>query len=349
MSKLSHLYFSPSLPSSLGGVKRLTKRLKTRDKVKASNALRWLQGQDVYTLHKPIRNKFTRRQTIVSGIGEQLQADLIDVQKLKTQNNGMSYLLTAIDIFSKRAWVIAIKSKSGENVSKALEKIFSESKFRVVQTDKGKEFLNRHVQKLFSEINVEHFTTQNESIKASIVERFNRTFQTTMHRWFTYSGSNRYFEVLDDLVDGYNNRYHRSIGMAPNEVTFENQEEVWLKLHPPTLKKKLPKLQLGDHVRISKSRLTFKKGYTASWSSEVYKVFKVKRTNPIVYEIKDLNNEAILGTFYEQELQKVDKPTSFKIESILKRKKIAGKEKYYVKWQGYPKTFNQWIDKEDLI
>ena len=108
MSRLSELYFNPKLKTALGGVQRLTTQNKNANKIKTSNARKWLRGQDSYTLHKPARVKFPRRKTIVAGIGEQLQTDLIDVQKLKSENDGMGYLLTAIDIFSKRAWVIPI-------------------------------------------------------------------------------------------------------------------------------------------------------------------------------------------------------------------------------------------------
>ena len=348
-NNLSRLYFTPSLTTSLGGVNRLTSRQKSARRITSSNALKWLQGQEAYTLHKPLRTKFARRKTIVSGIGEQLQTDLIDVQKFKKANDGVSYLLTAIDVFSKRAWVIPLQSKSGENVREALKKILEDNRFRTIQSDKGKEYLNRLVQTLLRELGITHFTSENENIKASVVERFNRTLQTSMHRWMTYSNSERYIDVIDDLVSAYNNSYHSSIGLAPNEVNSENQEDVWLRLYPPTLKRKKPKLTVGDYVRISKTRLPFQKGYTASWSTEIYTISNVKNTHPIVYEIKDLNNEPILGTFYDQELQKVNKPDTFRIEKVLKRRKIGRKPQLFVKWLGYPDSFNQWIDQGDIV
>lgn len=349
MSRLAQLYFTPALSTSLGGVKRLTRQHGLREKVKLSNALKWLRGQDVYTLHKPTKNKFPRRQTIVSGMEEQLQADLIDVKALKSKNDGMTYLLTAIDVFSKRAWVVPIQSKSGEDVCSALEEIINAVHFRSIQTDKGREFLNRAVQELFRKRNISHFTSQNDNIKASVVERFNKTFQMTLYRYFTHTNNTRYIEVVDNLVKAYNNSYNRSIGMTPNQVNIENQEDVWLRLYPPTMNKNPPKLQIGDYVRISKARLTFERGYTPSWSSEVYTVHNIKNTNPVVYEINDLNNDEILGTFYENELQKVDKPNTYKVEKVLKRKKVRGETKYYVKWLGYPESFNQWINQNDLV
>jgi len=65
---------------------------------------------------------------------------------------------------------------------------------------------------------IHFYTSENKDLKASVVERFNRTFKTKMYRYFTYANTRRYVVVLDDLVRSYNNTYHRSIGMAPIEV-----------------------------------------------------------------------------------------------------------------------------------
>ena len=102
MSNLSRLYFTPSLPTSLGGVRRLTLDHDSGKKIKAANALDFLRTQDAYTLHKPVRTKFLRRKTIVSGIGEQLQTDLVDVQRYKGQNDGVSYLRLLTYFLSER-------------------------------------------------------------------------------------------------------------------------------------------------------------------------------------------------------------------------------------------------------
>lgn len=345
---LSQLYFTPSLSTSLGGVKRLTSNQKSGKRIKASNALKWLRGQEAYTLHKPVRTKFSRRKTIVSGIGEQLQTDLIDVQRYKKSNDNVSYLLTAIDVFSKKAWVVPIQSKSGQHVCLALQSILEESHFHSIQSDKGKEYLNKRVQSLFREMGVTHFTTENETIKASVIERFNRTLQTAMHRWMSHTNAERFVDILKDLVASYNESYHSSIGVAPNAVTEENQEDIWWKLYPPSLQHRKARLKEGDYVRISKARRQFHKGYTASWSVEIYVISGIRKTTPIVYEIRDLNEEIIRGTFYEQELQKVDLPKTYRIEKVLKRRTVGRKKQIFVKWIGYPPSFNQWISENHI-
>ena len=89
---------------------------------------------------------------------------------------------------------------------------------------------------------------------------------------------------------------------------------------------------------------TFFKGYTPNWSEEVFVIKKVKNTVPWTYVINDLNDEEIIGTFYEQELQRTNQQV-YRIEKVIKKKD----DKFYVKWKGYDRSFNSWIDKKDLI
>ena len=104
------------------------------------------------------------------------------------------------------------------------------------------------------------------------------------------------------------------------------------------------KSKVGDHVRISKCKNIFAKGYTPNSSEEVFVIKKVKNTVPWTYVINDLNGEEIIGTFYEKELQKTNQQ-EFRIEKVIKRKG----DKLYVKWKGYDSSFNSWIDKKDLV
>ena len=104
------------------------------------------------------------------------------------------------------------------------------------------------------------------------------------------------------------------------------------------------KFKIGSHVRISKYKNIFAKGYMPNWSEEVFIISKIKNTVPCTYVINDLNGEEIIGTFYEKELQKTNKK-ELRIEKVLKRK--GGK--LYVKWKGYDNSFNSWIDKKDLV
>ena len=108
--------------------------------------------------------------------------------------------------------------------------------------------------------------------------------------------------------------------------------------------KKDPKFKVGDHVRISKHKNIFAKGYAGNWSEEVFVVSKIKNTVPWTYVINDLNGEEIIGCFYEKELQKIGQE-EFRIEKVLKRKC----DKLYINWKGYNNHFNSWINKKYLM
>jgi hypothetical protein len=351
--KLSKLYYSTDQPGAYGGVDRFYARAKRlHPGLTRSIITDWLSGQDAYTLHKPAKQKFQRRPTIVAGIGEQLQADLMDVRSHASHNDNFNFLLTAVDCFSRKGWAIPVRSKSGENVSEALEKIFRDNQFYRLQTDKGKEFYNARVAATLKKYNIEHFSSENDSIKASLVERFNRTLRDHIHRYLTAKSTGRFLNVLQDFVKVYNDSEHRSTGMAPNDVNESNQSKLFDQLYETkALKKVDAPLHVGDLVRISKTRTSFERGYTPNWTREIFRIVEVMiNERPVVYKIEDYSGEKIRGTFYRHELQVVKEPTTFKIETILEtRRRKGGKKQFFVKWLGYPDSFNSWVNEEDMI
>ena len=338
-------YYHLVAPGSYGGVSKFQPKGYTKKEVKE-----WLQTQDPYTLHKPTRRRFPRRQVIVYGIDHQWQADLVDVAKLASYNKGFKYLLTCIDVLSRYAWVVPLKDKTGKSLKEAFQVLFKSGRHPIrLQTDRGTEFTNRVFQKFLKENDVHHFSTYNDETKASIVERFNRTLKSKMWKYFTHREVLTYEDVLPDLVESYNRTYHRTIGMAPSEVTWANQTTVSKRLYGRKGPKTSCKFVAGDRVRLSKARRTFKKGYLPNWTEELFTIVKCIETRPPVYVVKDDHGEILEGTFYTEELQKVIKKDNiYKIETILKKRKKGRRVQYLVKWLGYPETFNSWIFKTDL-
>ena len=182
------------------------------------------------------------------------------------------------------------------------------------------------------------YSTYNEG-KSAFAERFIRTLKNIILKQITAISNNVYFDVLDDIVNKYSNTVHKTIKMKPIDVTSDSYAE-----YNEDFNKKDPKFKVGDHVRISKYKNIFAKGYAPNWSEEVFVINKIKNTVPWTYAISDLNGEEITGSFYEKELQKTNQK-EFRIEKVLKRKD----DKLYVKWKGYDNRFNSWIDKKDLV
>ena len=184
-----------------------------------------------------------------------------------------------------------------------------------------KEFYNNSFKDFLKINNTEMYSTYNEG-KSVIAERFIRTLKNKIFNHMTSISKNVYFDVLDDLVNKYNNTVHRTIDMKPIDVKdntyVDSKKEV---------NDKDPKVNVGDPARTSKYKYIFVKGYTPNWSEEAFVVNKIKNTVPCSYVINDLNGEEITGSFYEKELQKTNQK-EFRIEKILKRKG----DKLYVKW-----------------
>lgn len=160
---LSQLYYDPESPSSFGGVNSIYRAVKNDGKYQISrNKIRsWLQKQDTYTLHKPVRYRFKRNRVIVGAMDDEWEADLVIMDSLSKANNGYKYILTVIDVLSKFAWVEPLKTKRGENLVKAFQKILRKGrKPRTFHTDKGTEFTNKLFQKLLKTNGIRFLTTK---------------------------------------------------------------------------------------------------------------------------------------------------------------------------------------------
>ena len=250
-------------------------------------------------LHKSKRKNYPRRKIIVNHINEIFAADLVEMQKFAKLNKGYRYLLTCIDIFSKYSWVIPLKDKKGITIKNALEKIFKQRKPKLLWTDKGKEFYNKQVQDLLNENNIKLYSTNNSEIKSAVVERFNKTFKNMMYKKFTENNNIIFYNILDELLNNYNNKYHSTIKMTPIEGSKKINENKIKNIYNFEKTKKLGKFKIGDKVRISLEKNIFEKSYETNWTEEIFEIYDIKYSNVPYYYLKDLNNEKLQGTFYE--------------------------------------------------
>lgn len=363
--KYENQYFNPAHEASFSGARKL---LSVNKKDPPKRIHEWLSNQDAFTLHKPVRKKFQRLHYNVHMIDAIWETDLVDVQALKTHNDGYNYLLVVIDVFSKFCWVQPMKDKTGASVVKAFENILARANGRVpvyLQSDRGKEFVCTAFQKYLKRNGILFGVASNPDVKAAVVERFNRTLKERIWRYFTYRNTHRYIDVLQDLVRSYNNTPHSSIKFTPASVTIHNAiqvranlEKSWQRNDKKYVKRrpiKTAKFKVGDHVRISRSKQVFEKGFVSGWSEEIFLIVRVtKRQNYLyTYELEDLQGEKIEGFFYTEELTLVGKKrvnkNSYKIESIIKWRGRGKKREALVKWIGYPNKFNSWVLESDLV
>ena len=151
------------------------------------------------------------------------------------------------------------------------------------------------------------YSTYNEETSV-VAERFIRTLKNKIYKHMTAISKNVYFNVLNNIVAKYNNTYHQTIKMKPIDVKNDSFAE-----YNEESNEKSPKFKVSDHVRNSKYKITFAKGYAPNWSEEIFVVKKIKNTVPWTYVISDLNGEEIIGSFSEKELQKTNQK-EFRIE-----------------------------------
>lgn len=298
----------------------------------------------VEELHKPARKNFARRHVAIFEKDNTWQVDLVDMTAHAKVNKNYKFILTVIDVTSKRAYARALKSKNAQDVTKAFKDIFNEGTVpKFIQGDMGKEFLNKDVSTLFKKHGI-HFYSTFSHLKSSIIERFNRSLKTWMFKEFSFRGTYQWIDILQSLIKDYNHRYHRSIGMKPSEVTSENEDEARrhiYKTRNKAKKRKKNRFKVGDRVRVSRYKHVFEKGYVPNWTTEIFTIAAVKPTTPVTYHLEDYQKNPILGGFYEEELQKTKFPDTYLVEKVLKRRG----NRIFVKWLGFDSSHNSWINK----
>ena len=246
-------------------------------------------------LHKPIIRNFEKRKVHEAFKDNIWDADLADMQLLNKYHKGIRFLLCVIDIFSKYAWVVRLKDKNGVSIVTAFQSILKQSnrKPNKIWVDKASEFYNASFKKWLRDNDIVMYPTNNEG-KSVVAERFIRTLKSKIYKHMTSISKNVYIDKLDDIVNEYNNTYHNTIKIKPIDVkdnTYINTDK--------EINDKDPKFKVGDHVRTSKYKNIFAKGFTPNWSEEVFVIKNIKDTVPWTYVINDLNGDEISGTFYE--------------------------------------------------
>ena len=296
---MEKIWYNPEDPAAFGSVARLAKSAK-QTKMMAD---KWLRQQMAYSLNKPLKKRFPTRRYLSKSVNWIWQMDLMEMIPYAKINKGYRYILTCVDVFSRYARAVPVKSKTSKDMATAIQSMMKDVQPRFVQTDLGKEFYNSKVKSVFDKYGIKHYSVFS-SYKACIVERFNRTLRGKITKYVTHIGKKIWHTVLPKLVNGYNNSPHRGLhGVRPIDVT----NDMYTALQSDAVKYKKPKYKIGEYVRISKGSTTpFIKNFDNNWSDEVFRISGINtRQMPVMYEITDDDDdddEVVQGKFYEQEL-----------------------------------------------
>jgi transposase InsO family protein len=361
---LNEIYTDPRHPASFQGpdaVFRAVRREGTH-RITFNNIKRWVQNKEAYSKNRKLRMQFQRNRVIIAGIDDQWDVDLAVLTSFKEDNDGVAYLLCAIDIFSRFAWVKMLKNKSAPSVVEGFQEILGEGrKPDRLRSDAATDFTSRLFQNMCKDEGIRHFTTHGEK-QANYVERFIQTLKTRLFRYMVEKNDPKYIDILPGLVDAYNNTYHNGIQEIPSAVNKENEKRLWWQMYLPDAfykpahqvpKPRKPKFKypIGQHVRISFTASGFNRQYEQKWSTEVFVIVdRFPREGLPIYLLENTLGEKIQGTFYEQELQPIDfdPDAAFKIDQLLKYKGRGRNRQVLVSWLGWPKQYNSWIPVSEI-
>ena len=352
---ISKDYTTPPHPTAFSGPGRVKNYYGNVSRAKVDDELAKI---DSYTLFREYKKPKTYNPFYVYFKRQQVQMDLVDISKFKKRNDSTTFILTAIDCLTKRAWIRLLSNKKGETTLKAIKSIMTEmgQQPETVFFDRGKEFVAKIVRDYFKSKNIE-VVHPNSKIKAAIVERFNKSLQSLIYKHMSENQTTRYVDKIDDILAVYNNRVHRTIKMTPNEADKnENQLlvrnamiEHYAKIEA---KRKKPKFKVGDMVRIKTDPAEgpFSRSYHEQFSREFFTIIEVKTRMPIPqYVIRSLNDgETIQGGFYSNELTKVSNDV-FKVEKVLDTRFRNKKKQLLIRWLGFSDEHNSWEDEDNIV
>lgn len=272
----------------------------------------FLRKNQNYSTHRRIvKKKFPRRRIITQYPFQIFQADLIEYPRsdYAYANKGFKFILVIIDCFSKMLYAIPVKRKNAEYMSLAFENIFENfDKFpNSLITDQGLEFYNSKVQAVFEKYGINHYHTKTRTKwKASMAERVIRTIKSRLQKYFYKNKTKNWISFLPQLVKNYNSTPHRTIGMAPDQVTDQNSESIYKRVFGDINLKAVPRLSVGDKVRILREKNIFEKGYTINWSEQIYVIKNVIQKAGIVwYIVEDHDKKELPGIKYYWQLNLV--------------------------------------------
>ena len=270
----------------------------------------FLRQNDVHGVYRRIvKRKFPRRKVIARFPFEVFMADLMEFPQYKFRNRGYRFALILIDVFTKKLYTAPMKKKTKENTAQAFETIFKDfDEFPInLVTDRGLEFYNREVRKIFDSYGINHYSTPSKTKwKASVAERVIRTIKSRLFRYFKSNKTTNWIDVLPKLTENYNATPHASHGLPPDDVSSENRDMVYKKLYPQNTLTIVCKLKIGDKVRKIKDKSLFEKGYTENWSEEIYKITDARQSNSVCwYKIENLAGEEQEGIWYYYQLNLV--------------------------------------------
>ena len=312
---------------------------------------------DVYTKYAPQRKRKYHNPTYVWRKRELFQSDVVYMNNplMQEATGGYKYLLVVIDCFTRYLWTFPLKQITGKNVAKCLRELFQETKPEKFCSDKGKEFLNRDVEQVMDEFDVENYTA-NGAHKSAFAESVNKTIKKIIIERCDHFNTNNWItdEILGGAMEIYLNGFHSGIDMSPVEAEKrENQRQLrrqnYEKYVEAETHRKQAKFKVGDTVRLAVIRTKFHRNFHQNYTQETWIISKVMTNLPQPrYRVKDENGEELDDVLHENELIRYIPSGEYRIEKVLKRRVRNGRREALVRWLHYGPEHDSWEPEENL-
>lgn len=336
---LKDIYYNPK--TGFKSVNRLYKEAhKIDNRIRLIDVRNFLKKQEEYQINTTDNKNLLFKINAKPGY---YQMDLTFYPQYQKVNNGYSIMLCLIEIASRKAYIIPLKNKTENELYNAINKLISNIKgIKAITTDNGSEFTNKKVIQLFKDNNIIHYLGQADDKRTlSIVERFNRTIKNYLRRYFTAYNTYKWIDIIDDIVNNYNNSYHSSIKTTPNNITKKeiNNNYVENIIYNANIRNKM-NIDVGDYVRTMNSKTIFDKE-GEKYSKTVYIIVGIVGNK---YEIKNISTDTILKRKYGiNELLKINNNYDvFKNDNI-------NKDDVVKEHRTYLKVRKEGLDKKNII
>jgi hypothetical protein len=276
----------------------------------SSKIAEFLRRNENSSLFRQVRHNYPRRRIRAYYPYHIMMSDTINYRSYAMPiNNNYKYIMVLVDVFSKRAWAEPMKRINEFDATIAMENMLRKLPDipQTIITDKGTEYYNSKMKNLFDRMAIKHYSIRGKH-KACVAERFIRTLKGRLEKYFWAIKKHKWIDVLQQFIQNYNETFHRSIKMAPNDVNETNRADVFKTLYPLSKDKKSPRLSIGDLVRLLKPKTIFNKGYAQSWTKEIYKIEKAFSESAVdFYTISDREGNILPRNKYYWELNLVSR------------------------------------------
>lgn len=345
--------YTKNFPWSYGGVSQVHEYF---PQLSLQSISKILSEVDVYTRFKKVKRQKKFSPIFVFDRRELWQADTVYFtnKDMVKANNGYAFLFTIIDCFSKFAWAVPMQKNSCKSTLEIFKQVVEDNEPpEKLNTDRGTEIICKDFISYLKQMKIKHYVSYSLR-KCPIIERFNLTLQNILYKMMAQNKTYKWVNLLDNALNIYRTRKHRTIKMSPeNAEKNENSIEVRANLldffHKKRIKSKVPMFKLGDTVRMSKYKNVFHRGYAENNTDEYFTIISVNNKLPGSprYILKDTKNDIIKGSFFEEEIIHYKPGEYFDIQ-ILNERGRGKKKQYFVHYAGYPSSFDEWTNAENL-